>query len=547
MRSLGILGSMRTNPNHRSAWLLLGAAASVYAAVIWWGRVPHRVAYDQLLYHSAAIAEFVQQWPRPDLSDYLSATTPGLHLAMAWLTVTFSVGVVAHQLVCAVLTLVLIATLLWFRPSRQAGPQIFDAIGGQYGWGMSRVGEVISVLPFVTSIYVFASAVWVLPDNAAWLGVLVMLLLSLAPTLSVQTVLFSGLTLTALVLTRQVHVWTAGPLLARCFLEGLRADGRPLLGAGWSPRPGLGRASVHASFALLACLPAVLVLVYFYGIWGGLTPPTFQQQYHATNLAGPAWMLSLLGFVSLFFIGYLLPGIIEGWRRAKLLLVLGGIVGVIVSILPRTSAGLPSDYFAGRRTGLWDVAALVPELGGYASPVIILFAGIGGVVLTSLLMHLRLPQVGAVLSAFAGYSLALAAGGELWQRYGEPFILMMMVILLRFAGADRERLSSTYEKGGVVNWVWIPRIISMAALGPLLLSAAFVALNVRDIRKPGSQLLTQPAPPAETASATVPNPRPDSPHSRYMISKGRLKPRANVQLQGAHEADGATKQGDQPQ
>jgi len=42
-----------------------------------------RGAFDQLNYHEQVIRRFVEQWPAPDLSDYLSATTPGYHLALA--------------------------------------------------------------------------------------------------------------------------------------------------------------------------------------------------------------------------------------------------------------------------------------------------------------------------------------------------------------------------------------------------------------------------------------------------------------------------------
>jgi hypothetical protein len=37
-----------------------------------------RTSFDQDLFHLKVIVQFSTQWPRLDLRDYLSATTPGL-------------------------------------------------------------------------------------------------------------------------------------------------------------------------------------------------------------------------------------------------------------------------------------------------------------------------------------------------------------------------------------------------------------------------------------------------------------------------------------
>lgn len=506
--------SLASMNRHRAILAVAAVAAGIYAAVIAWGWVPHRVAYDQLLYHSAAIGQFAREFPRLDVSDYLSATTPGFHVLLASLTALFGWGIPYHQAICAVISLVWFVVLLMLATRGMgAAPRTSSAMG------------VVWVLPLMTSMYVFASSVWVLPDNSAWLFVTLMLLICLRREWNLQSLAAAGGVLAALVLTRQVHLWTAGIIITRSFLEGFRYDWpvscAPSLIEKLSPRPGMGRAVVLGAAATLVCLPALLVMVYFYSIWGGLTPPTFQYQYHSVNFAAVGWLLSLFGLVAVFFAGFVMPSVLAAWHHHRVCLLLGGAAGAVAALVARTTAGTTDDYFAGRRTGVWDIAAKLPDIGGYASPLIVGLATLGAAVLTAMLLRMRFPQAMVLLCAFFGYAAALAVGGELWQRYGEPFILLMMVLLLAHAWRP-----ATGPVGKGEGGRWGERLRAIAPAGPVVLALCFVLLNARDLSKPGTQRLTDAPPPAETASATVQKPRPDSPYSRYMISKGLLKPKS---------------------
>lgn len=501
---------MRMQAKWVPAVVFLAAALVVIAS----SKIPHRVAYDQLLYHSQAIDTFAQQWPDVDLSDYLSATTPGFHLLLGAAKSMTGLSVRGMQIVCAVITVALLTLL-----GRVAGAS------KSTGWFAALL-----VMPFACSMYVFASGAWVLPDNFAWLGVLVMVLLCVGRGFGVREIALAGIVLTALTCTRQIHVWTAGLLFGAAWVrggEGLefvrgasRASRTGFIGSMRSVLlDGFGRRCVYACLALIACMPAVLMLVWFYGIWGGLVPPSFQNQYHMANFAGPAFLLAVFGFAAMFFGGWAFERVWTSLKESPVAVVGAALAGVVLAVVPVTTAGTNADYFAGRRTGLWDIAAKLPFIAHHSSPLIVGLAVAGAMVLGAYLWRWPARAALVVIASFVGYGLALAQGGELWQRYSEPFALMMLVVVMGLDGA-----MTGSERAG--NWNLVRRL---APIGPLVLSMLFVGLSVRDLRKPGTQLVTQPAPPAETASEQVPHPRPDSPWSQYMIAHQRYPWKGSVE------------------
>jgi len=483
------------------ALLFLAAAGLVIAS----HKIPHRVAYDQLLYHQAAIETFARQWPNSDLTDYLSATTPGFHLMQAGAWRLLGWGVVGAQVLNAAITCVLLLVL---------------------GWVVSHVRErsaFVLVLPFAASIYVFASGAWVLPDNAAWLGVLVMVLVALSPRIDVRALAFGGMVLAVLTCTRQIHFWTAGLLVGAAFLRGgaLEKTGTP----GGSPVP-LRDRFTWAAIAGIACFPAAAFLLYFYGLWGGLTPPSFQFQYHRANWAGPAFVLCVFGVLSVFYGGYVLPRLVEAMRTRPGLLVAAAGLGAAFGIIPRTTSGGDDDFLAGRRTGLWEIAATlkahgVPFMANHTSPFIVALAILGAVALGALIASWRASPRLIIIAAFLGYGLAMAQGGELWQRYAEPFALLMMIVVIGLESRMREMPESTSPTPTPHATPAFVRFAAKAApLGPVMLALAFAALNARDLRKPDTQLISEPAPPAETYGK-IKTMRAESPWSRYMIGHQR--------------------------
>ncbi|MBL8999638.1 MAG: hypothetical protein JNK25_00715 [Phycisphaerae bacterium] len=478
--------------------LAAGIFASAVLAVIASGRIPHRVAYDQKLYHEEAVRIFAAQWPSVDVTDYLSATTPGFHLVLAAGVRYLGLETRGLQVLCALIGAALVGVLA--AQSR--------------GGGVWRT--LAMVLPVVASMYIFASGAWILPDNAAWLGVAGVVLLALRERVSVTSVLLMGMVLAALVLVRQVHLWAAGVVIAAAYLGDERGNDRP---DGWrsvaiSDWPG---ALIRALVAVLACVPALLIVIGFYGLWGGLVPPSFQFQYRAANPAGPAFLLAVIGAVSLFYAGFLWPRIRAMASGCPAWLAGAGMIGLVLGVLPRTTVGAAADYAAGRRTGLWDVVAAVhqrlhvPQV-GHISPVIAGLCVLGAVAVAAWLGAWTARQRLIWLAALAGYSAAFSAGGELWQRYAEPFALIFVVLSAMRCGTEGAAASDTERR----SMAW-----RIAPCGPLLLALAFAALTARDLRKADTRHVTDPAPPAETSAPGEPPPRPDSPWSRYMIAHQR--------------------------
>jgi hypothetical protein len=231
-----------------------------------------------------------------------------------------------------------------------------------------------------------------------------------------------------------------------------------------------------------------------------------------SNPAGLTFVLAVFGFVSCFFAGWTLPRVVHSFRSHTVAMLVALAVSLVLAFAPVTTAGSDADYFAGRRTGLWDIAAKLPSLGHHTSLFIAALTLIGGLTLGAYVARWNARSATIILCAFLGYGLAMGQGGELWQRYAEPFALMLMIVIMGLdASFSRTPMPTPSSKPH--------RLLHAAApLGALALTLLFVALNVRDLRKPGTQLVTDPPPPSVTPSAQFPNPRRDSPFDRYNMA-----------------------------
>lgn len=240
-----------------------------------------RGRFDQLNYHEPAVLRFAEQWPTPDVSDYLSATTPGYHLVLAAVAHYVSDSLVVLQLVGSLFTVGLLVVLT--------------------RWLSGRVGTVTATLlglSVICSLYVFGAGVYILPDNAAWMLVLGVLLLSLRPRADLAFYLGGGGLLLLLIVTRQSHLWALGMLLAAGWLGSAFT---PISG-GFGEIPGLltqpGRRIGRAGLVVLCALPAIGVLAWFYRVWGGgLTVPIYQDYMKGPNPATPAIILAQMGII----------------------------------------------------------------------------------------------------------------------------------------------------------------------------------------------------------------------------------------------------------
>jgi hypothetical protein len=216
---------------------------------------------------------------------------------------------------------------------------------------------------------------------------------------------------------------------------------------------------------LMASAPGVLLLVWFVRLWGGLTPPSFQGQYSGVNFAGYAFVLSLLGIGSLFFVFYLLDPLVEMLKAGRRDALLAALAGAGVAIIPATTLDVPG----GRFSGLWAVAR-TPVIAGHTSPVIVVCSALGAVMLLAWCRVLSLRDRWIVLGAWFGFSTAQVVSYQLWQRYSEPMVLMMLALM-----AARSRGICA---GGTVT-AKLLRPLRIGSVGMLaLLLAALTAFTV---------------------------------------------------------------------
>jgi hypothetical protein len=427
----------------RGWWIAPVAITCIFLAgvlpLILRGHAAGRGSDDEQTSHLPTIRTFAAEWPRPDLHDYRSATTPGYHLALAAVDRWVGDDVRLLRLSALVFSIGLLLTLtLW--TARRVDPATAVAL----------------CLPVAASVYVISSAVWLLPDNAGWWGVLALMLIAWRPRVDWRTWVLGGLVLLALVFFRQVHAWAAGLLVIAAWLGS--ADNGP------SDRSRIRRLTA----AVLAVLPAVLLLAYFAHLWHGLTPPTYQagKQVHVGgNPAVPAMVLAVTGAWGIFYCGFLFPHrsvLAKRWP----LVALGAGLAALVAVAPHTSY----DKAAGRWSGFWNVAQHLPTFAD-RSPLVIALACLGGAILAAWAVVLPRRDRWLFLAAWAGFTVAQAANREAWQRYYEPFVLILFAIaVVRLSMTDA---ASSQAPAARHRW---------PDIGPLLLACLLAAISIAALR-----------------------------------------------------------------
>jgi len=354
-----------------------------------------RGAADQNDWHLPVIRTFIAQWPHPDLSDYRSSTTPGYHLFVAWIGRLTSADTQVLRVVGSLFTFGLLITLGVF-----AGRRIGTA------WAIALC------LPVVCSIYVFSSGVFLLPDNAGWWGVAAAMLIALRPKVDAWTYVLGCVVVLATVLMRQIHLWVAAPLLVAAMIGSGTED---------NPRCAIRRGAMM----LLAILPALHVLLWFRHLWhGNLVPPNQVHYTAGGNLAAPAMVLGVTGFLGVFYCGFVVVGELK-WRAA----IIGSVIGAIIGIAPNTTYDVPARRFS----GLWNAAKALHDARHVPyilnrSILMIALAALGGAVIAVWLISLPRRERWIWTAATVGFIAASAAAANPWQRYYEPFVLIAAAI-----------------------------------------------------------------------------------------------------------------------
>ncbi len=403
------------------ACLFLSAAVPLILS----GHSHERSAFDQNRFHVKVIGRFAEKWPRFDFRDYLSATTPGYHVALATARRFGVESTTGLRLLSAGFTVGLLATLAMYL-ARRLG-----------------TGKALALLfPLAASLYVFFPGVWLLPDNAGWWA-LAALLLNLLPGFdtrsgassdeqhwSLSRAVLSASLFVFVIITRQVHAWAVLPIAFAAWHAWPARLDRPTGLALLPPHGEFAPACARLVLSGFIALPGLLLLAIFLDQWSGLVPPAFQPTgsplttADATNVGGtspatPAFILALIGLFGLFFLPIVWPARSRDWLIPTLT---GAAVALALATIPRTNWELMS-----RISGLWNLVRALP-CPFDRSPLIITLATLGGAWIGLWSSALPARSRWVLGSALLGFTLAHTMGALSWQRYFEPFVLMMLVI-----------------------------------------------------------------------------------------------------------------------
>jgi len=474
---------------HVRAFVLATVLAYVLLAVMILAGVTHsRSGEDQNLFHLKVIEQFSAEFPAFGLKNYLSATTPGYHIAMAAVHRFVTADLLALRLLSTVPTAALFGTLVGLLAARRPMAE-----------------AVCLALPLLACPYILQSGMYLLPDNLAWLLVLVVVGVALAPVQSWRRWAIAGGLLVLLVAVRQIHIWAAATVwVGAWFAEPVMGDRG---GGGWlsamrneelpagpdaAADAELSGAAVladvphslwRACVAVVMTLPAFAVLGAFVVLWGGLTPAAFRDAQQTlgvdggptvpTNVGGlspatPAFMLSLLA-IYLAFCVPLMWGTLRGLLMRKWFCIglgLAAAVGVVLALVPETTYVLRPHPL--RIGGLWNAVKWLQDRGvtvlGRTSPLIVVMSAVGAAGVFAVLVGAQRQARWVLAVMLVAFMAACSAQALTWQRYFEPLLLMWVALAV---ASRREPV------GGKKGLIALGGPLALAGLMGLLSVAAF--------------------------------------------------------------------------
>ncbi|MEP6636811.1 MAG: glycosyltransferase family 39 protein [Acidobacteriota bacterium] len=363
------------------------------------------IAYDEATFHVPTIKKILEAWPYLHITDVsLSATSPGYHYFIASISHLFGHSLLSYRLINNLVSLCL-PLALYQSANRRLSP----------------ITATFVVAPLLTSSFYVKSASVVLTDNAALLFTTLSMLALIEFTDGRPATLRCGLTAALATAVRQLNVWLVGPMLLRFIIDqaSLRAE------------PPVSRASIGTGRITLAIagmsLP-ILVVTALFASWGGLLPAHWRTTSQSARIsAAPlSYVLGLMAIFGLFYVGAIFDA--KGIARCTRPLFVGAVIGALVSVLSPTTY----DANAGRWGGyLWSAAHYLPAWSARSS-VFLLLCPIGGAILALLAAELwnsaGRSQALIWLVAVVAWSSTGLVNRQIFQRYYEPFVIIMLII-----------------------------------------------------------------------------------------------------------------------
>jgi hypothetical protein len=360
-------------------------------------------SWDETRYYIPAILQIREHWPRLDLrADSLSATAPGYPYLLA--SASFLIG--SGRLNLRLANWGVSLAILWI-------------VWRQLPFSRRSLA-LVALLPLAASNFFVKSASWVVTDNAALLGMALVLAGALGGKESFPA-WAQGIVAAVTVMVRQTYVWLAVPVGLQC----LRGSRRALFGAASS-------------------LLALGVLVLLALSWGGLVPPewTAAAQVHGSGwvagFASFAYILSVFAAVGVVY--YFAASGMKRWRQDFLNVVscLAALFGLFAALIGPTDF----SYSDGRWGGyFWPLIASLPAP-GHRSLFFLAAAPLGGALLGAMFTHLKrargFTRAFIWISSYCAWAATFFPNRELFHRYYEPATLLFVIYWLGMAANEEE-------------------------------------------------------------------------------------------------------------
>jgi hypothetical protein len=382
-------------------WIAPLALVALSVPLIWARSFSTNDAFDEVNYHRPIIATMAADFPAVDVVGYNAAMAPGYHVLMA-----------------AVLRLSRSWTAV--RVANLAIGVVLVLVTGQIALRLSSSSSaVLSTLPLAVSSYVVGCSVWLTTDNLGLLLAMTSLGLVVTTDPSPRRWIASGAVGAMAALVRQIHVWTAVPIAAQWM---------------WTTKRVGGSAAGHETRTVLAALTATALPILAIGVlvllWGGLLPPRFVGHHQGWNPAAFVFGLALLGVFGLPWLALVLQDAREAvlsWTGAAV------IAAVIVASLVPSSYDVQSGRWGG---WLWELVRRTPVVFNRSLALPLLALAGGSVVLTLTHRGVRAGrgrEAGVLVVALVAWMGAQSANFQVWQRYFEPAILIVLAWLIALA------------------------------------------------------------------------------------------------------------------
>ena len=351
---------------------------------------------DEPEYHYPIILDFMRTFPRANLADYNSATTPLFHLMAAWFGVIINSSLPALRLINVVATW-LFAGVVFLMANR--------VLRTDY-WTSVLLALTISLAP-----YIFGTSFILLTDNLALLFAISTLYFAFRymDSQNKDHLILAALFAAAAVLTRQLYLWLMPTIFVVWVLSLRRNSSRNPTGI--------------LALLLLSAVPYGLLVV----LWGGLNPPRFSAM-HQWNLRAFGILAACIGTYGAPFV----IATISQWRQrfgyGPFFLMIAAATAVTLLVAPLHNipydpncAGqllpmcFPTDGY------MWKISSKLPNVAG-----------------SSLLFWILVPF---------GYATLLCAwsSGRSATLQADRFYLIPVVIFVTYAAISTAN-TSPYQK-----------------------------------------------------------------------------------------------------